>query len=93
MGLPSGVASSMADAKAVDAQMGAEKAMSALACGLAGANMIYESAGMTASLLGASFEAFILDDEMLGHVHRAVRGIEVSEENAGRGGHSRGGSG
>ncbi len=83
LGLPSGVASSMADAKAVDAQMGAEKAMSALACGLAGANMIYESAGMTASLLGASFEAFILDDEMLGHVHRAVRGIEVTEETLG----------
>ena len=80
LGLPSGVASSMADSKAVDAQMGAEKAMSALACGLAGANMVYESAGMTASLLGASFEAFILDDEMLGHVHRAVRGIEVTEE-------------
>lgn len=83
LGLPSGVASSMADAKAVDAQMGAEKAMSALACGLAGANMIYESAGMTASLLGASFEAFILDDEMLGHVHRAVRGIEVTDETLG----------
>lgn len=42
LGLPSGVASSMADAKAVDAQMGAEKAMSAVAAGLAGANMIYE---------------------------------------------------
>ncbi len=80
LGLPSGVASSMADAKAVDAQMGAEKAMSALACGLAGANMVYESAGMTASLLGASFEAFILDDEMLGHVHRAIRGIEVTDK-------------
>jgi len=83
LSLPSGVASSMADAKAIDAQMGAEKAMSALACGLAGANMIYESAGMTASLLGASFEAFILDDEMLGHVHRAIRGIEVTDETLG----------
>ncbi len=83
LGLPSGVASSMADAKAVDAQMGAEKALSALACGLSGANMIYESAGMTASLLGASFEAFILDDEMLGHVHRTIRGIEVTDESIG----------
>ena len=34
LGLPTGVASSMADAKAVDAQMGAEKAMSALAAGI-----------------------------------------------------------
>ncbi|MEM7506389.1 MAG: trimethylamine methyltransferase family protein [Pseudomonadota bacterium] len=80
LGLPSGVASSMSDAKAVDAQMGAEKALTALASGLAGANMVYESAGMTASLLGASFEAFVLDDEMLSHIHRTIRGIEVSDE-------------
>ncbi|MEM9735555.1 MAG: trimethylamine methyltransferase family protein, partial [Pseudomonadota bacterium] len=83
LGLPSGVASSMADAKAVDAQMGTEKALSALAAGLSGANMIYESAGMTASLLGASFEAFVLDDEMLGAVQRTIRGIEVTEETLG----------
>lgn len=80
LGLPSGVACSMSDAKAVDAQMGSEKAMAALAAGLAGGNMIYESSGMMASLLGASFEAFVLDDEMLSHVYRAIRGIDVNEE-------------
>ena len=79
-GLPSGVASSMSDAKAVDAQMGMEKALSSLACGLSGANMVYESSGMMASLLGVSFEAFLLDNEMLSHVYRMIRGIEVSEE-------------
>ena len=52
LGLPSGCASSMSDAKAPDAQMGMEKALTALACGLAGGNMIYESSGMMASLLG-----------------------------------------
>ena len=83
LGLPTGVASSMADAKAVDAQMGAEKAISALACGLAGSNMIYESAGMMASLLGVSFEAFVLDNEMLGHINRTIRGVEVNEETLG----------
>ena len=80
LGLPSGVASSMSDAKAVDAQMGMEKALSSLACGLSGANMVYESAGMMASLLGVSFEAFLLDNEMLSLVYRMIRGIEVSEE-------------
>ena len=40
LGLPSGVASSMTDAKAVDAQMGLEKARAALAAGLSGANMV-----------------------------------------------------
>ncbi|MDP6398971.1 MAG: trimethylamine methyltransferase family protein [Arenicellales bacterium] len=83
LGLPSGVAASMADAKAVDAQMGMEKALSSLATGLAGANMVYESSGMMASLLGASFEAFVIDDEMLSHVYRVLRGIEVSEETLG----------
>ncbi|MEM7563627.1 MAG: trimethylamine methyltransferase family protein [Pseudomonadota bacterium] len=80
IGVPSGVASSMSDAKAVDAQMGMEKALSSLACGLSGANMVYESSGMMASLLGASYEAFLLDNEMLSHVYRMIRGIEVSEE-------------
>ena len=79
-GLPSGVASSMSDAKAVDAQMGMEKALSSLACGLSGANMVYESSGMMASLLGVSFEAFLLDNEMLSHVYRMIRVVEVSEE-------------
>ena len=83
IGVPSGVASSMSDAKAVDAQMGMEKALSSLACGLSGANMVYESSGMMASLLGASFEAFLLDDEMLSHVYRMIRGIEVSEDSLG----------
>ena len=78
--LPGGVASSMADAKAVDAQMGMEKGLAALAAGLAGANMVYESSGMMASLLGASFEAFILDNEMLSHVHRAIKGVEVNDD-------------
>ena len=85
LGLPSGVAASMTDSKAIDAQYGAEKALTALAAGLGGGNLIYESSGMTASLLGASFEAFVLDNEMLSSVYRALRGIEVNEETLGYG--------
>ncbi|MGI9410593.1 MAG: trimethylamine methyltransferase family protein, partial [Hyphomicrobiaceae bacterium] len=40
LGLPSGVAACMADAKAVDAQYGVEKGMTALAAGLAGGNLV-----------------------------------------------------
>ena len=36
-----------------------------------------------ASLLGASFEAMILDNEMLALNQRAIRGIEVTEETLG----------
>ena len=80
LGLVSGVASSMTDAKSLDAQYGMEKGISAMAAGLAGGNLIYESAGMTASLLGASFEAFLLDNDMLAHIYRSLRGIEVSND-------------
>ncbi len=83
LGLPSGVASSMTDAKAIDAQYGMEKGLTSLAAALAGGNLIYESSGMTASLLGASFEAFVLDDEMHSHTYRALRGIEVTEDTLG----------
>ncbi len=83
LGLPSGVACSMSDAKAIDAQYGAEKGISSLSAALAGGNLIYESSGMTASLLGASFEAFILDDEMHSHTYRVLRGIEVNDDNLG----------
>ena len=83
LGLPSGVACAMTDAKALDAQMGAEKAFSALATGLAGANLIYESAGMTASLLGASLESFVIDNEMISHVNRIIQGIDVNDETIG----------
>ena len=81
--LPSGVACSMTDAKAIDAQYGMEKGLTSMAAALAGGNLIYESSGMTASLLGVSYEAFVLDDEMHSHTYRALRGIEVSDDNLG----------
>lgn len=83
LGLPSGVAASMTDAKAIDAQYGVEKGMTSLAAALAGGNLIYESSGMTAALLGASFEAFILDNDMHAMTYRTLRGVEVTEENLG----------
>ncbi|MEL7098002.1 MAG: trimethylamine methyltransferase family protein [Pseudomonadota bacterium] len=79
LGLPSGVAACMTDAKAIDAQYGVEKAMTATAAALGGGNLIYESAGMTASLLGASFEAFVLDAEMHAQIMRMLRGVEVTD--------------
>ena len=83
LGLPSGIAASMTDAKAIDAQYGVEKGLTALAAGLGGGNLIYESSGMTASLLGASFEGFVLDNEMHAAIYRVLRGIEVNAETLG----------
>ena len=46
---------------------------------LSGANIIYEAAGMYASLLGACPESLLLDNDVLGATLRTVRGIEVNE--------------
>jgi len=78
--LPSGVAAGMADSKVPDAQAGYEKAMTTVLAGLAGANLVYESFGMLASLLACSNEMMVIDDEILGAVLRVVRGIQVGDE-------------
>jgi len=70
----------MADAKLPDMQAGWEMATSAVMTGLAGLNMIYESAGMHASLLGFCHESLILGDDLLGQAQRCIRGIEVTED-------------
>lgn len=78
--LPTTVPSSMTDSKIPDAQAGYEKGISAVLAGLAGGNRILESAGMLGSLMGCSFEALVIDNDMLGMVQRVIRGIEVTDE-------------
>lgn len=78
--LPGGVGAGMADSKIPDNQAGYEKGITTALAGLAGANMVYEGAGMLASLMACSFEAFVIDDDMLASVLRAIRGIEVNDE-------------
>ena len=80
LGLISGVAASMTDSKVPDTQAGYEKGLTTLAAGLAGANLIYESAGMYGSLLGVSFEGFVIDNDIIGTVQRIVRGVEVNDD-------------
>ena len=79
--LPGGIAAGMTDSKVPDAQSGFEKGYTNALAGLAGANLVYESAGMHASLLGCCLESYVIDNDMLGGVLRTVRGIEVSDEN------------
>ena len=82
-GLPGGAAAGIADAKLPDMQAGWEQAMSNVMAGLTGLNMVYEAAGMHASLLGFCHESLILGDDLLGQAMRCVRGIEVSEDTVG----------
>jgi len=78
--LPTGIAAGMADSKIPDAQSGFEKGYTLALAGHSGANMVYEAAGMQASLLGFSFEGCTLDNDMLGAVNRSVRGIEIDSD-------------
>jgi len=78
--LTGGTASGMTDSKLPDAQSGAEKAYCHALVGNAGANLIYESAGMHASLLGFSFESLVIDNDIIGATQRTIRGIEVDED-------------
>ncbi|HEU0223677.1 MAG TPA: trimethylamine methyltransferase family protein [Paracoccaceae bacterium] len=79
-GLPGGAAAGMADAKLPDMQAGWEQAISNVMAGLSGLNLIYEAAGMHASLLGYCHESLILGDDLIGQCLRCVRGIEVTDE-------------
>ncbi|MGX5802149.1 trimethylamine methyltransferase family protein [Bradyrhizobium sp. Arg314] len=78
--LPGGSAAGMTDSKLPDIQSGYEKGITDVMAGLAGLNLVYESAGMHASLLGFCLESLIIDNDMLGHCLRCVRGIEVTDE-------------
>ncbi len=78
--LTGGTASGMTDSKVADGQSGAEKALNHALVGNSGANLIYESAGMHASLLGYSLESLIIDNDIIGAAQRTIKGIEVSEE-------------
>ncbi len=78
--LTGSVAAGMTDSKVPDAQSGYEKGYTASLVGNSGANLIYESAGMHASLLGFCPESLVIDNDMLGGVLRSVRGIEVTDD-------------
>ena len=78
--LTGGTASGMTDSKVADAQSAGEKALNHALVGNSGANLIYESAGMHASLLGYSLESLIIDNDIIGATQRTIKGIEISEE-------------
>jgi hypothetical protein len=79
-GLTVGSAAGMCDAKLPDMQAGYEKGVTAGISAMTGINLMYESAGMHASLLGFCHESLLIDNDMLGSINRNVRGIEVNED-------------
>lgn len=79
-GVPGGAVGGASDSKMPDMQAGWEQMCSAVMAGLSGLNLVYEAAGMHASLLGFCHESLILGDDLIGQAMRCVRGIEVDDE-------------
>lgn len=77
--LPGASAAGMTDSKLPDIQSGYEKGIANVMAGLSGLNLVYEAAGMHASLLGFCLESLIIDNDMLGHCLRCQRGIDTSD--------------
>jgi len=65
-----------------DGQNGYENAINALVPALAGANWI-SGYGSMASLMVASYEQLVIDDEIMGLIKRVVNGITVNEDTIG----------
>jgi trimethylamine--corrinoid protein Co-methyltransferase len=78
--LPATVSAGMTDSKTEDVQAGYEKGYSVALAAQAGADMINLSVGMLGSIMVASPESLLIDNDMCGAILRTVRGIEVSEE-------------
>jgi trimethylamine--corrinoid protein Co-methyltransferase len=93
--LPYYATAGMSDSKVNDAQAGYESAITNLLVALAGGNFIHDAAGFLEFCMTASYDKLVIDNEIIGMVMRAVKGIQVDDETlafdlikkAGPGGH------
>ncbi len=77
--LPFYATGGMTDSKVLDAQSGYESAITNLLCALAGANFIHDGAGLMEFAMTVCYEKFVIDNDILGMVMRAVEGIRVDD--------------
>ena len=68
------------DSKVVDGQAGFEGAITNLLVGMAGGNFIHDALGLLEFCLTASYEKYVMDNEILGEVMRVLKGVEVNDE-------------
>jgi trimethylamine--corrinoid protein Co-methyltransferase len=78
--LPFYATGGMTDSKVLDSQSGYESAITNLLCALAGANFIHDSAGLMEFAMTVCYEKYVIDNEILGMVTRAVEGIKVNDD-------------
>jgi len=79
-GLPSRSGGALTDSKTCDSQSGFESMMNQLMATISGINFVLHSAGILESYMVASYEKFILDDEICGMCKRILRGEYLTDE-------------
>jgi trimethylamine---corrinoid protein Co-methyltransferase len=80
IGVPNYNSSGLSDAKIPDAQAGWEKGMTTLLTAMGGSNYVHHAAGMLESMLGISYEQYVIDDEIIGMSMKVLKGLEVDDE-------------
>ena len=68
------------DSKLPDAQSGYEKCLNVSQTVHSGANIVTQASGAQAGLMGISFEAMVIDNDMLGAILRSTAKVDVSED-------------
>ncbi len=75
--IPHAVSAGITEAKTADNQAGYEKGYTVALAAQAGAEMVQLSVGMLGSIMVASPETLVIDNDMCGAILRSVRGVEV----------------
>ncbi len=67
------------ESKVPDIQAGVEKTFSCLTTAMAGADCIHLAAGMLDSCNTISYEQYVIDNEIIGMIHRLMAGVTIDE--------------
>ena len=81
--LPIYASAGVTEAKRPDIQAGFEKTVSSLMVAMTGADYIHMAAGMLDSANSISYEQYVIDNEIIGMIHRILAGIKVNEATLG----------
>ncbi|MDY6911356.1 MAG: trimethylamine methyltransferase family protein, partial [Chloroflexota bacterium] len=81
--LPIYASGGLTEAKRPDVQAGFEKLFSNLTVAMAGADYIHLAAGLLDSGNSLSYEQYVIDNEIIGMIHRILTGVEVNEDTLG----------
>ncbi len=79
-GFSSSTIAGATDSKIPDAQSGYEKCLTVSQTVHAGANIVTQASGTQAGLMGISFEAMVIDNDMLGAILRSTAKVNVSTD-------------